>query len=97
MKIKGVFTSVWDDDVEIVTKAILDTETGEVTAETAEVENLDILQREFFTSEEFANAGEEYEICPECHTFILKVVMKDGIGHTYEEVNVCSDPDCENQ
>jgi hypothetical protein len=94
---KGTFVSIWDDGTEIRTPAVLDEKTGEVDAETADVENLDILQREYFESDEFANAGEEYEICPECHTFILRTVMKDGIGHTYNEVRVCSDIECLNQ
>lgn len=96
-KIKGTFTSFWDGGTEISTEAILDTETGEVIAETSEVEDVDILDREAFTSNEFANAGEEYEICPECHEYITKVVMKEGIGKTLYEARVCSNPDCENQ
>ena len=93
---KGTFVSVWDDGTEIRTPATLDTATGEVDAEIADVENLDILQREYFESDESFNAGEEYEICPECHTFILTTIMRDGIGHTYNEVKVCSDIECFN-
>lgn len=93
MVISGTFTSVWDDGVEIATPATLDTETGEVIAIAAEVENLDILQREYFTDKN----ENEYEICPECHEYILKSVMKDGIGHCYDEVKVCSDTECDNQ
>ena len=94
---KGTFVSVWDDGTEIRTPATLDTETGEVDAETADIENLDILQREYFESDESFNSGEEYDICPECHEYILKTVMKEGIGSTLYEDRVCSNPDCENQ
>jgi len=90
---KGTFVSVWDDGTEIRTPAILDETSGSVDAETADVENLDILEREYFESSD----GEEYEICPECHEYILKTVMKDGIGSTLYEALVCSNPDCENQ
>jgi hypothetical protein len=93
MVIHGIFHSIWDDGIDISTPATLDTETGEVIAEAADIENLDILVREYFEDEE----GEEYEICPECHEFILKSVMKDGIGHSYNEVRVCSNLDCGNQ
>ena len=89
---KGTFTSIWDDGIEIITPAVLNTETGEITSEAAEVDNVDVLVREFFTDED----DNEYEICPECHEFILKSVMKDGIGSNYDEVSVCSNPDCEN-
>ena len=94
---KGTFVSVWDDGTEIRTPAILDETSGSVDTETADIENLDILQREYFESDESFNAGEEYEICPECHEYILKTVMKDGIGNSYDEVRVCSNRDCENQ
>lgn len=89
----GTFVSVWDDGTEIRTPAILDETSGAIDAETADVENVDILQREYFESSDC----EEYEICPECHEYILKTVMRDGVGHTYNEVRVCSNPDCENQ
>lgn len=97
MTMTGTFVSVWDDGTEIRTPAILDETSGSVDTESSEVENVDILQREYFESSEFSNAGEEYEICPECHEYILKTVMKDGIGNTLEEVNVCSNRNCDNQ
>lgn len=94
---KGTFVSVWDGGTEIRTPAELDEQTGEVTTESVEAGNVEILDREYFESSEFFNSGEEFEICPECHTFITKVVMKEGIGKTLYEARVCSDPNCDNQ
>ncbi len=94
---KGTFVSVWDGGTEIRTNAELDEQTGEVTTETTEAGNIEVLDREYFESSEFFNNGEEFEICPECHTFITKVVMKEGEGKTLYEARVCSDPNCDNQ
>jgi hypothetical protein len=90
---KGTFTSVWDNDTEITSPAVLNTETGEIGAVAVEANDVDILDKEYFTDED----GEEYEVCPECHDFILKTVMKEGIGKTLYEALVCSDPECKNQ
>lgn len=97
MTMTGTFVSVWDDGTEIRTPAILDETSGAVDAETSDIENLEILQREFFESSDFANSGEEFEICPECHEYILKTVMKEGVGKTLYEAQVCSNRYCENQ
>jgi hypothetical protein len=89
---KGNFVSIWDGGDKIITPAELDVEIGEVTTKSvdADVEHLD---KEYFEDED----GNEYAICPECHEYILKTVMKDGIGKTLYEALVCSNPDCENQ
>lgn len=96
---KGEFVSIWDGDVEIRTSAELDESTGEITTESVDVDDLDldILDREYFESTEFSNAGEEFEVCSECHNYITKVVMKEGVGKTLYEARICSDPDCDNQ
>ena len=91
MVIKGTFTSVWDDGVEITTPATLDTETGEVTAEAADVDNLENLDDEYFTGEN----GDVYGICPECHEYVLHTCMEPGIGHNLDEVKRCKDPNCD--
>lgn len=91
---KGIFVSVWDGGTEIRTDAILNEETGEVTTKSVEADDVDSLDREYFESSEFHNSGEEFEICPECHEYILKVVMKEGIGKTLYEEKVCSNLDC---
>lgn len=94
---KGTFVSVWDGGQEIRTPAVLDTETGEVTAESVEADDVEMLDREYFESSEHENSGEEFEVCPECHEYITKVVMKEGVGKTLYEARVCSNPDCLNQ
>jgi hypothetical protein len=82
--IKGIFISNWDDNIEISTYAELDEQTGEIIAESVDVD-VDILNSEVFISE----TGETFEVCPECHSFILKTVIEN-------EVKLCSNPDCEN-
>ena len=92
MTMLGTFVSVWDNG-SLRTPATLDTETGEVTTESVDADGMEHLIDEWFEDEE----GEEYEICPECHEYITKTVMKEGIGKTLYEARVCSNPDCENQ
>ena len=68
MMISGTFTSVWDDGEEVVTRAILNDETGEITADASDdVNELDILVSEHFTSDD----GTTYEVCPVCHYHII--------------------------
>lgn len=96
MKLKGTFTSVWDcGDVRITTPAELDTETGEVTTESVDVDDSDIynLDREYFTDEEEV----EYEVCMDCHTHIFKTVMKEDFDKLiFETLECCTNPDCDN-
>jgi hypothetical protein len=91
MILKGTFTSIWDTDVEITTPAELDTETGEVSAESVDAGDVDILEEEYFTDEQ----GNQYPVCPECHEYILVTSMEDGIGHNLDEVKRCKNPDCD--
>ena len=91
--IEGTFVSVWDDGTEIRTNATLDEETGHIEAEQSDDPcDHGSLVREYFEDED----GEEYEVCPECHEYIMKTVMLDGIGQCLDECRVCSDPDCIN-
>jgi hypothetical protein len=91
MILKGTFTSVWDNDVEITTAAELDTETGEVTTEPVDADDVDILEEEYFTDTE----GNQYEVCTECHEYIKVTSMEPGIGHNLDEIKRCKNPDCE--
>jgi hypothetical protein len=93
---KGTFVSIWDNG-SIRTPAELDEQTGEITTESVDADGMEHLMEEWFESSEFANAGEEFDVCPVCHEYILKVVMKEGVGKTLYEEQVCSNPDCENQ
>jgi len=90
MIVKGTFVSVWDNGT-LSTPATLDTETGEVTTESVDANGLEHLMEEWFEDEE----GEEYDICPECHEYILHTCMEDGIGHNLDEVKRCKDPNCD--
>jgi hypothetical protein len=93
---KGKLITLWDGEIEISTPAELNTETGEITTESIDANGLETLDREYFQSDEFFNSGEEFEVCPDCHEYILKTVMMEGIGKTLFEANVCSNPDCVN-
>jgi hypothetical protein len=90
---KGTFVSIWDEG-SIRTPAELNEETGEISTESVDADGMEHLMEEWFEDNE---TGDEYEVCPECHEYILKVVMKEGVGKTLYEAQVCSNPDCDNQ
>lgn len=91
MILKGVFQSIWEEGL-IETEATLNLENGEVTAnfsnEGSEYEHL--------ICEKFVDLDEnEYPICPNCHSYILKTVMEDDhVGAGIHEEQVCAG-DCE--
>ena len=89
---RGTFISIWDEG-SVRTPAQLDEATGEVTTNSVDVEGMEHLIEEMFKDED----GEEHDVCPECHEYILKVVTKEGVGKTLYEAQVCSNPDCDNQ
>ena len=89
---KGNFRSVWDEGI-VITPATLDTETGYVETEPIDVNGVANLIDEHFEG----NDGDEHEVCYQCHEYILKTVMVDGIGSCLDEVEVCSNPECDNQ
>jgi hypothetical protein len=93
--VKCTFTSIWDDGSEIVTPANFDTKTGEVFADFADVDPNGSLEEEFITINKGADDEDEKEVCPVCHSYIMKTVMNPGIGHDLNEEEQCSDPDCE--
>lgn len=66
MKIKGTFTSIWDDGV-IETPATLDLKTGNIKTKKLDVPDMGSLISENFISSD----GKEYEICSECHNNII--------------------------
>jgi len=91
MEIKGTFVSIWDNG-SVRTPATLDLETGEVSTDSVEADdNLGTLMEEWFEDSE----GDEHEICPECHEYILHTCMEPGIGHNLDELKRCKNPDCE--
>jgi hypothetical protein len=89
---KGTFVSIWDNG-SIQTPAELDEKTGEISTESVDADGMEHLMEEWFEDEE----GEEIEVCPICHEYALKTVVKEGIGKTLYEDKVCCNPDCENQ
>ena len=98
MTTKCTFVSVWDGGVCIESPAELDETTGEICAASVDVTLLedepDILEREYLEMPD----GEEKEVCPVCHEFILKTVMEeDKVGHGLSEVQRCSSPHCDGQ
>jgi len=96
MKIKGLFKSVWDfGNSTIITPAELDTETGDLTVEIYHCETTELfyLDEEIFIDED----KNEYEVCPECHNFIMREKMFEGEGNgiDYDGQKICSNPYCE--
>jgi hypothetical protein len=90
-EIKCTFTSVWDDGSNITTPCLYDPKTGEVTPETCEIDPKGNLTREYIT----IPGGEELEVCTDCHGYVMKPFMDEGIGKQLFENKCCSDPDCE--
>lgn len=89
--IKGTFTTIWDGGTEITTSAELDTVSGEISTISVDVVDFDVLEDEYFTSIH----GEEYHnICDECHEFLTRVEMVEGVGKHLHEVKKCMNPDC---
>jgi len=91
-RIEGIFVSNWDGG-KVVTPCYLDLITGELFSKTTNVGDLGTLESEkFYAGDE---DGDEYDVCPDCHEYILKSEMNPGIGHDLNEEPVCSNPDCD--
>jgi hypothetical protein len=90
-EIKCSFTSVWTDGL-VTTPCVFNSETGQVDPEvgTGPLPK-GSLEREFITLPD----GDEREVCPTCHEYILKTVMGDRADRSYGEIKVCSNPNCE--
>jgi hypothetical protein len=80
-KIGGLFVSVWKDGSIIETTATLNTETGEIS-------NIPdhTLERQYFE-----NQDDIFDICTECHKYILKA--QKGLSKQI----VCSNPNCDSR
>ena len=90
-EIKCEYTSIWDNGSEVITHCFYDPKTGEVTPEVSKGRIPEgSLVREYITLAD----GDELDVCMDCHGYTLKSVMQSGISHNYDEVQVCSDPDC---
>jgi hypothetical protein len=91
--LKGSFVSVWEQGI-VQTEGTLNTDTGEVTCNSVESENLGSLEREYFEDKD----GNEYEVCPTCHEYILKTTIDpDQVGKGLSETKVCFNPDCDSR
>ena len=89
----GTFTSIWDNGT-ITTPATLDTETGEISTNAVDApDDLGTLMEEWFEDEE----GEQYDVCPECHEYIIHTCMEPDkyISHQLYEVKRCKNPNCD--
>lgn len=64
----GKFISVWDGGTQVITKAMVFDNTGQIlTNPVDDVDDLDVLDDEFFIS----NDWKKYPVCKECHEYIL--------------------------
>jgi len=90
-EIKCEFTSVWSDGSVVTTPCIYDSKTGEVTPEVSKGRiPVGSLEGEYITLPD----GEEKDVCPTCHGFVLVGKMFEGVGKCLDEEFVCSDPNC---
>lgn len=87
--IKGTFISIWEEGM-LETPATLDLNTGEVITCSVNTQGLEHLVEELFEDEN----GDEHEVCPECHEYIMHTYMEPGIGHNLDEVKRCRNTDC---
>lgn len=94
-EIKCEFTSEWSDGSIVTTPCIYDPKTGEVTPEVSKGHiPTGSLEREYIT---FLD-GDEKDVCPVCHGFVMKTVMNPGQAkHDLVEETVCSDPNCNDE
>ena len=89
--IKGTFTSVWSNGA-LTTPAELYIDNHSVIAESVDVgDDFENLIREYFTDDK----GNEYEICPVCHSFLMSTVQERLDNGIYVAVDRCTDPECE--
>lgn len=80
------FTSVWDDGSIVVTPCVYHPKTGQVFPDTAKGPSPEgSLVKEFISLDN----GDELPVCDECHEYVTKVVMVEGVGKTLYETIVC--------
>ena len=86
---KGTFISYWSEG-KVATPCTLDIQSGELSPDTVDAGDMGILESEKFV----ADNGDEFDVCPDCHSYIMKTVIDDRADLSYGEYQVCSDPDC---
>lgn len=87
--IKCTFTSVWSDGT-VTTPCEYDPDTGEVFPDTVDADVEGVLEREYISLPD----GDELEVCPVCHEYVMKKVMGDRDDESYGEYLECRNPDC---
>jgi hypothetical protein len=91
--INGFFVSEWTGGT-VKTSCTLNTDTGELSPETADVGNdLGSLEKEFFETE----SGDEIPVCSTCHEFIMRNAMFPVVGKSLVEGSECSNMDCDSR
>lgn len=89
--IKCEFTSVWDDGSVVTTPCEYDPETGRTDPEVSKAEPPQgVPVREYITLPD----GDELDVCPDCHEYVLKTVVGDRADLSYGEYKECPNPDC---
>jgi hypothetical protein len=93
-EVRCVFVSVWDGDVTLRSRAIYHRHDHSVEVlETHDVDGLEHLDREYVEMPD----GEELRVCPECHEYVLKPVMVEGVGKSLTQDYECPSPTCGNK
>ena len=90
--ISGFFVSEWTGGT-VKTSCQLDTDTGELFPETADVDDLGSLEKEYFET----NDGNEIPVCSTCHEFIMRTAMFPVVGRSLVEGSECSNMDCDSR
>lgn len=84
--IKCEYTSVWDDGSIVTTPCIYHPESGLVEPEVFKgAVPTGTLVREYITLED----GDELEVCPDCHEYVLRTVVGDRVDLSYGEYKEC--------
>lgn len=94
-KLNGMtFTSVWDDGSIVTTPVIsYEEKSGYVNPEVSnDIVPEGMLEDEYVTFPD----GTTQQVCPECHSYLMKVVMVDDeVGSGLHEELECMNPNCE--
>jgi Pyruvate/2-oxoacid:ferredoxin oxidoreductase delta subunit len=83
--IRGTFVSLWSCGSAIETPATLNPATGQVSAESSQIQPTGNLEKEEFIYPD----GDSHEVCPECHEYILKPVLTETTGKQLVQAHTC--------
>lgn len=93
-EVKCIFVSVWDEDIEIKSDALLNKETGEITVlEKQELPNdINFLTDEYIIAEPDEHGeGKYFKVCQDCHDHVIGFMgmWDDPMTGNYEEHYGC--------